>query len=104
MQVTLLLGVLLAFVDIWIYTIELRAGLVLSGFVVLYLILSLINVYFAKTVLAREMISFATSYGQIQKMLLRDFEVAPSILIHFAKLPALLPILLAAPMPVKSLS
>ncbi len=86
MQVTLVLGVLLAFVDIWIYTIDLRAGLVLSGFVVLYLILSLINVYFAKTVLAREMISFATSYGQIQKMLLRDFEVATAILDENGKL------------------
>ena len=32
MQGTLLLGVLLALVDAWIYTINLKAGLVLSGF------------------------------------------------------------------------
>ncbi|MCR4691634.1 MAG: DHH family phosphoesterase [Lachnospiraceae bacterium] len=80
MQANLLLGVLLAIADVWIYTINVRAGLVLSGFVVLYLILTLVIVNFSKSVLMNELISFATKYGQIQKQLLKDFEVASALL------------------------
>ncbi|MCR5417903.1 MAG: DHH family phosphoesterase [Lachnospiraceae bacterium] len=80
MQATLLLGVLLAALDVWIYTINVKAGLVLSGFVVFYLILMLFYVNFSKSVLMNELISFATQYGQIQKKLLWDFEVATALL------------------------
>ena len=80
MQATLLLGVLLAMVDVWIYTINVKAGLVLSGFVLFYLILSLLIVNFSRSILMNELISFATQYGQIQKKLLRDFEVATALL------------------------
>ena len=80
MQGTLLLGVLLALVDAWIYTINLKAGLVLSGFVLFYLILTLILVNFSRSILMNEMVSFATQYGQIQKKLLRDLEVATALL------------------------
>ena len=45
---TLLLGLLLAVVDVWIYTIDVKAGVVLSGFVVFYLVMSLILVTFKK--------------------------------------------------------
>ncbi|MBO4338199.1 MAG: DHH family phosphoesterase [Lachnospiraceae bacterium] len=80
MQTTLILGLLLAALDVWIYTINIRAGLLLSGFVVLYLLLMLIMVNFSKSILASEMINFATQYGQIQKKLLKDFEVANALL------------------------
>ena len=80
MQATLILGMLLAVVDVWIYTIHVKAGLVLSGFVLFYLILSLIIVNFSKSILMNELVSFATQYGQIQKQLLRDFEVATALL------------------------
>ncbi len=80
MQGTLLLGVLLAVLDVWIYTINVKAGLVLSGFVLFYLILDLLIVNFSKSILMNELISFATQYGQIQKKLLRDFEVATALL------------------------
>ncbi len=80
MQTTLILGLLLAALDVWIYTINIKAGLLLSGFVVLYLLLMLIMVNFSKSMLASEMINFATQYGQIQKKLLKDFEVANALL------------------------
>ena len=77
---TLLLGLLLVAVDIWIYSIDVKAGVVLSGFVVFYLIMSLILVSFNKNILMNEMISFATQYGQIQKKLLRDLELPSALL------------------------
>ena len=33
LQLSMLLGILLAVVDIWIYTLDIKAGVVLSGFV-----------------------------------------------------------------------
>jgi hypothetical protein len=77
---TLLLGLLLVVVDIWIYSIDVKAGVVLSGFVVFYLIMSLILVNFNKNILMNEMVSFATQYGQIQKKLLRDLELPSALL------------------------
>lgn len=77
---TLLLGLLLAVVDIWIYTIDVKAGIVLSGFVVFYLLMSLILVTFKKNILMNELVSFATQYGQIQKKLLRDLELPSALL------------------------
>lgn len=77
---TLLLGLLLVAVDIWIYSFDVKAGMVLSGFVVFYLIMSLILVSFNKSILMNEMVSFATQYGQIQKKLLRDLELPSALL------------------------
>jgi len=77
---TLLLGLLLAVVDVWIYTIDVKAGVVLSGFVVFYLVMSLILVSFKKSILMNELVSFATQYGQIQKRLLRDLEIPYALL------------------------
>ncbi len=77
---TLLLGLLLAVVDVWIYSIDVKAGMVLSGFVIFYLFMSLILVNFKKHILMNELVSFATQYGQIQKKLLRDLELPSALL------------------------
>lgn len=80
LHISLLLGLLLAVVDIWIYTIDVKAGVVLSGFVLFYLVMSLILEGFKKSILMNELISFATQYGQIQKRLLRDLELPSALL------------------------
>lgn len=79
-QLTMLLGLLFAAVDVWIYTFDVKAGVVLSGFVVFYLILGLILLNFNKSILMNELISFATQYGQIQSRLLRDLELPSALL------------------------
>ena len=60
LQLLMLLGILLAVVDIWIYTLDIKAGVVLSGFVLFYLIMSLIMMNFNKSILMNELVSFAT--------------------------------------------
>lgn len=80
MQLTLLLGLLFAAVDVWIYTIDVKAGVVLSGFVIFYLIMALILLNFNRSILMNELISFATQYGQIQSCLLRDLELPSALL------------------------
>lgn len=80
LQITLILGVLLAGVDIWVYTIDVKAGIVLTGYVAFYLVVAVLVYQFNGPILVDELISFATQYGQIQKRLLRDLDLPHALL------------------------
>lgn len=79
-QTSLYLGVLLLLVDIGIYFLDVRAGLLLSGFLLLYFLLVLLLMFYNRPVIINELVSFATQYGQIQKTLLRDMIVPYALL------------------------
>lgn len=79
-QASLLMGILLAVIDLYILSISLKAGIVLSVFVVIYLLCSLILMGYNRLTILNELISFATQYGQIQKQLLRDLELPYALL------------------------
>lgn len=74
------LGILLCGVDAVIYMINLQAGMLLSGFIVIYFTINLILYFYNKPVIMNELISFATEYGQIQKNLLRELEIPYALL------------------------
>lgn len=74
-QTTLILGILLVLVNVGIYFLDLRAGICVSGFLLVYLITMLILLYRNKPIVMNEFINFATQYGQIQRTLLRDLEL-----------------------------
>ena len=74
-QTALILGILLVLVDVGIYFLDLRAGICVSGFLLVYLITMLILLYRNKSIVMNEFINFATQYGQIQRTLLRDLEL-----------------------------
>lgn len=80
LQSSLYLGFLLMAVDVLIYMMDFRAGLVLSGFVVFYIAIILSMMFYNKPIIMNELISFATQYGQIQKRLLRDLELPHALL------------------------
>ena len=80
LQSTLYLGLLLIAVDILIYMIDYRAGLVLSGFIIFYIAIVLSLMFYNKPVIMNELVSFATQYGQIQRRLLRDLELPHALL------------------------
>ncbi len=75
LQVTLILGILLAAVNAGIYFINIKSGLCVTGFLILYLIVTSVLLYRNKTLVMNEFINFATQYGQIQKKLLEDLEL-----------------------------
>lgn len=75
LQATLILGMILAAVNAAIYFIDIRAGLVLTAFLAVYLLVTCILRYQNKSVMMNELVSFATQYGQIQRKLLRDLEL-----------------------------
>lgn len=80
LQSSLYLGFLLIAVDILIYFIDIRAGLVLSCFIIFYLAIILSLMFYNKPIIINELISFATQYGQIQRRLLRDLDLPHALL------------------------
>lgn len=80
LQSSLYLGFLLIVVDILIYMIDYRAGLILSGFIIFYIAIILSMMFYNKPIIMNELVSFATQYGQIQRRLLRDLELPHALL------------------------
>lgn len=80
MQTSLYLGLLLLLVDVGIYFLDLRAGFLLTCFLVLYFGMVILLMFYNRPVIINELVSFATQYGQIQKTLLRDMVVPYALL------------------------
>lgn len=80
LQSSLYLGLLLAVVDILIYMLDYRAGLVMTAYLIFYIAIVLAMMLYNKPIIINELISFATQYGQIQRRLLRDLELPHALL------------------------
>ena len=80
LQSSLYLGFLLAVVNIMVYLLDYRAGLILTVFVIFYMAIILSMMFYNKPIIMNELISFATQYGQIQRRLLRDLELPHALL------------------------
>ena len=80
MQTSLYLGLLLLLVDAGIYFLDVRAGFLLSCFLLLYFGMIVLLMFYNRPVILNELVSFATQYGQIQKTLLRDMVIPYALL------------------------
>ncbi len=79
-QTSLYLGLLLAIVNLVVYLINIPSGLVVTCFTLLYFAVVLSLQFYNKPVIMNELVSFATQYGQIQKVLLRELEIPYAML------------------------
>lgn len=80
MQTSIYLGILLAIVNLLVYLINIPSGLVVTCFLLLYFAVVLSLQLYNKPVIMNELISFATQYGQVQKVLLRELEIPYAML------------------------
>ena len=80
LQGSLMLGIMLAFVNLGIYLMDYKSGLLLTGALLFYFAVIFILMFYNKSVIMNELISFATQYGQIQKKLLRELEIPYALL------------------------
>ena len=80
MQTSLYLGVLLAIVNLMVYLLNVPSGLVVTCFLLLYFAVVLSLQLYNNPVIMNELISFATQYGQVQKVLLRELEIPYAML------------------------
>lgn len=79
-QFSIYLGVLLCIVDIAMFMINLQAGALLAGYVLVYFAITLSLYFYNKPIIMNELVSFATEYGQIQRKLLRDMDLPYALL------------------------
>ena len=79
-QAPLILGVILMLVNVALYFVDVRAGIIVSVFLAVYVITMVCMIIFARPALNAELISFATEYGQIQKQLLKELELPHALL------------------------
>ena len=74
------LGALLAAVDLAVFMLNVRAGLLLLGYTVFYFGVTITLYFYNKPVIMNELVSFATEYGQIQRQLLRELDIPYALL------------------------
>ena len=80
MQTSIYLGLLLVAVNLLIYILDVPSGLVLTCFTLFYFAVTAFLQLYNKPIIMNEMVSFATQYGQIQKVLLRELELPYAML------------------------
>ena len=79
-QFSLYLGALLAAVDLVVFFLDLRSGLLLLGYTIFYFGVTIPLYFYNKPIIMNELVSFATEYGQIQRKLLRELDVPYALL------------------------
>lgn len=80
LQTSVYLGILLIVVNLCLYFLDYRAGLIITCFVIFYFAVIVSLLLYNKPVIMNELISFATQYGQIQRKLLRELELPHALL------------------------
>ncbi len=86
MQWPMILTVLLVFMDILVFTVDRKAGGLVSIFVAAYVLIVVFLYFHSRAVIMNELISFATQYGQVQKTLLKEFIVPYALLDYNGKI------------------
>ena len=80
MQTSLYLGFILAAGNLAGYLLSVPAGIIISCFVLFYFTVVISLQLYNRPVIMNELVSFATQYGQVQKVLLRELEIPYAVL------------------------
>ena len=79
MQLPMVMAVLLIAVNIWIFSIDRRAGLVMLIFVVIYICMIIYLYLYGRAGVLKDLVEFAAQYGIVQNTLLKE------LALHFPK-------------------
>ena len=85
-QTPLVLTALFGAMDVWMYVLNIKAGVLGSVFVGIYFFVMLFVYWRNKPILMNELIDFATQYGTVHKRLLNEFEVPYAVMDATGKL------------------
>ena len=77
---------LLLMINIPVYMQSVKSGFVVSGFVLLYFLITLVVYLRNKPLLIEELVNFATQYATVQKQLLNEFEIPYALLDFHGKI------------------
>ncbi len=82
----IVLSLLLVCMNISIYMIDRKAGIVMLGFVVLYVVIAMLLYFFRRPAIIGDLIRYAADYGQVQKQLLKEMALPYAILDYEGRL------------------
>ena len=85
MQLPAVMAVLLAILNIWIYRMDRRAGLLMLIFVIIYIIMVGFLYIYSKSIIMKDLVEFAAQYGIVQNVLLRELAIPYAILLDDGK-------------------
>lgn len=71
---------LLILMNISMYIIDQTAGLVMTSFVAIYMMIAFLLYFFKRPNIAAHLVRYAQNYGQVQKQLLKELSIAYAIL------------------------
>lgn len=86
MQWPAMMAIFLVAMDIWILIVDKNAGIVMSIFVLFYIVAVLILYFYNKAHLLGELIDSTGRYGFLQNMLLKDLDVPYAVMLGDGKL------------------
>ena len=75
MQWPLIMSVLLAVINVWIYMVDLRAGVMMSIGVLLYILIVCVLYFYNQSTLYADLVQFAEQYGGVQNTLLKELSI-----------------------------
>ncbi len=86
MQLPMVMAVLLIAVNIWIFSIDRRAGLVMLIFVVIYICMIIYLYLYGRAGVLKDLVEFAAQYGIVQNTLLKELALPYAILLENGKI------------------
>lgn len=79
-QWPLILSVLLLVMNLCMYPVSVKAGVLMSAFLVVYIAIVLVLYFRNRSQIYGDLISFATQYGQVQRRLLKELSIPYALL------------------------
>ena len=82
MQWPVIMTVLLAAMNIWMYMIDRKAGGMMSVFIIIYMVIVGVLYFYNRSLILADMIQFSTQYKGIQNTLLKELSIPYAILME----------------------
>ncbi len=77
---TIYLGILLLLVNVVVYLLDVRAGVILSVFCIAYFVIAIWIMMTNKRLFMRDLVDFSTEHSQVQRVLMEEFDVPYALL------------------------
>lgn len=85
MQLPAVMAVLLAALNVWIYCMDRRAGLLMLVFVTIYIFMVGYLYFYSNSIIMKDLVEFAAQYGIVQNTLLKELSIPYAILLDDGK-------------------
>ena len=81
-----IMTVILFGVNLWIYTIDKSSGIIMSAFLLIYIIVVIFLYLYNRAFILKDLVAFATQYGFVQNKLLKDLSIPYAIVLQDGKI------------------